>query len=67
MQHGENWFWTAYGDCWVSVNRVLVRVVTVISEAKANMICRIGIEGPTSLLRRWSVMSNAMKIFWNRS
>lgn len=50
-QQYKDWSWPDMVDCWVSVNRLLLHVLTVIPENKVNMICRIGIEEPTTLLK----------------
>ena len=50
-QKYQDWSWQDMVDCWVAVNRLLVHVLMVIPEDKVNMICRIGIEEPITLLK----------------
>lgn len=50
-QQYQDWSWPDMVDCWVSLNRLLVHVLTVIPENKVNITCRIGIEEPTTLLK----------------
>ncbi len=49
-QEYQNASWPDMVDCWVSLNRLLVHVLTLIPEDKLQMSCRIGIEEPIPLL-----------------
>ncbi len=50
-QQYQNASWPEMVDLWISLNRLLARVLTLIPEEKLNMSCRIGIEEPISLLQ----------------
>ena len=50
-QQYKEFSWPDLVDSWISLNRLLVHVLSVIPEHKVNMPVRIGIEEPTTLLK----------------
>jgi hypothetical protein len=50
-QRYKDFSWPDLVDCWISLNRLLVHVLTVMPEHKVNIPVRIGIEEPTTLLK----------------
>lgn len=50
-QQYQNASWPDMVDLWISLNRLVVHLLTLIPEEKLNMSCRIGMEEPISLLK----------------